>query len=104
MKTPTIYDIKYSTQEKQSLFFSRGAMKFFGQTMKDFSVKKSPAGRIFIYAPISDNYRTSKLYNKILGYTFKEFVSGDLVTVYNENGSMASHNTCADILNFISSH
>ena len=50
MKTPTIYDIKYQVQ-RTSHYFERDTMRFFGQTLKDFHVKKSPQGNIFIYAP-----------------------------------------------------
>ena len=36
----TIYDIKRMSKEKAPYFFDRKSMKFFGQTLKDFSVKK----------------------------------------------------------------
>lgn len=36
----TIYEIKRRTAETAPYFFSRKTMKFFKQTLKDFSVKK----------------------------------------------------------------
>jgi hypothetical protein len=44
-------------------------MRAFGQTMRSFKIVKSPAGRIFIYAPIRDRDTS-----RIMGYTFREFV------------------------------
>jgi hypothetical protein len=90
MKTPTIYDIKYDTLEKCPHFFSRDTLKFFGQTMKSFIVKKSPTGRIFIYAPIRD-YR-----GKQVGITFREFTGNDLVNF--------DLNTIEEIEQFIQDH
>jgi hypothetical protein len=48
----TIYEIKRRTLEKHPYFFSRNTMRFFGQTLKDFSVRKLPDGRYRITAPI----------------------------------------------------
>jgi hypothetical protein len=104
MNKLTIYDIKYATEGKSPYFFSRNTMKAFGQTMKSFKVAVSPAGRIFIYAPMRDNYRSSCLYNRLMGYTFREFQEGDLITVRNDDGSMLNHDTLNDIKNFISQH
>lgn len=46
----TIYDIKYRTTETH--FFDRKTLKFFGQTMKSFSVHKIDATHYRISAPI----------------------------------------------------
>lgn len=100
MKTPTIYDIKYRTLENQFHFFDRDTLKFFGQTMKDFRVKKSPTGRIFILATMY--YDT----NYAAGYTFREFVNNNLITPRNDDGT-AIKCGCYDldeIYDYIKSH
>jgi len=81
----TIYDIKNSLNES-SHFFDRDTMKFFGQTIKDFKVKKSPLGRIFIYAP-------SYWDGKLMGFTFSEFIDNKLQNI--------PLNTLIDIEEFI---
>lgn len=50
----TIYEIKRRTQETAPYFFSRNSMRFFGQTLKDFKVRKQPDGRYKITAPMRD--------------------------------------------------
>lgn len=69
----TIQDIERLTFRTNPYFFSRGTLKFFGQTKRSFKVRKSPAGRIFIYAP-------SYWDGKLMGYTFREYKDGDLLT------------------------
>lgn len=69
----TISDIKYFTEEKAPHYFSRKAMKFFRQTMKDFSVLHIDS-RVFITAPINNNN---------IGITLREFV-------YNKENPMQS--------------
>jgi hypothetical protein len=64
----TIYDIKYRTQQTAPYFFSSSSMKFFGQTMRSFSVKKQSDGRYFISAPMKDKSR-----GVIMGYTQRYF-------------------------------
>jgi len=51
----TIYDIKRMSKEKAPYFFDRKSMKFFGQTLKDFSVKKLNEERYYISAPMRDS-------------------------------------------------
>lgn len=46
----TIYEIKERTKETAPYFFSRGSMKFFKQTMKDFKVYKQANGKFLIVA------------------------------------------------------
>ena len=46
-----ISEIKARTQETSPYFFSRQTMKFFGQTMRSFSVKKQSDGKYLITAP-----------------------------------------------------
>ncbi len=70
---PTISEIKSRTLKKAPYFFSKNTMKFFGQRMSDYKVKRSPKGRIFIYAPTYDD-----LGNK-MPYTFMEFKNDDLI-------------------------
>jgi hypothetical protein len=66
-KRLTIYDIKYLTQESSPYFFERKTLKFFHQTLKDFSVRKLPNGRYFITAPMRDHS------GKCVGYTARYF-------------------------------
>jgi hypothetical protein len=88
MKTPTIYDIKHDVQDNEPYFFDRKSMRVFGQTMKDFKVRRSPAGRIFIYAPMFLN-------GKPLGvYTVREYKDRRLVYVHGLD-------TLADITEYI---
>jgi len=51
----TIYDIKRMSEEKAPFFFDRKTMKGFGQTLKDFSVKKLNEERYYISAPMRDS-------------------------------------------------
>jgi hypothetical protein len=46
----TIYEIKRLTEETAPYFFTRQTLKFFGQTLKDFSVTKQVDGRYMIIA------------------------------------------------------
>ena len=46
----TIYEIKELTKETAPYFFSRDTMRFFGQTLKSFRVKKQLDGRYKISA------------------------------------------------------
>jgi len=49
-----IYDIKERTKETSPYFFDHKSMKFFGQTMKSFKIKKQDDGRYYISAPMID--------------------------------------------------
>ena len=51
----TIYDIKRMIKNKEPFFFDRKTMKSFGQTLKDFSVKKLNEERYYISAPMRDS-------------------------------------------------
>lgn len=62
----TIYEIATRTEESSPYFFSRTTLKFFGQTMKSFRVKKEPDGRYKISAPIRNDGR-------IVGETIRFF-------------------------------
>ncbi len=68
----TITEIKYKTLEKCPYFFTRDTLRFFGQTMRSFKIKTSPAGNIYIYAP---SYWGARL----MGYTFRQFKDNDLL-------------------------
>ena len=50
----TIYQIKELTKETSPYFFSRSTLRFFGQTMRSFSVKKQADGRYRVSAPSRD--------------------------------------------------
>ena len=60
----TIYEIKQLTKETEPYFFDRDTMRFFGQTLKDFSVKKQDDGRYRIFAKsYSGGYDTVRYFN-----------------------------------------
>jgi hypothetical protein len=50
----TIYEIKNRTLESSPYFFTAKTLKFFGQTMRSFSVRKQTDGRYKIAAPMID--------------------------------------------------
>ena len=79
MKTPTISDIKY--------------MKFFGQTMRDFRVRKSPKGRIFIFAKGKHNT-----------YSFRQYTPSNKVGHGQLRNLPGNQNTLRDIEAYISKH
>ena len=83
-----IWDIKKLTFEKSPHFFDTDTLRWFGQTMNSFRVKKSPAGRIFIYAP-------SRQHREFMGFTFREFKDNDLVDVRHDNGEPFEHGSWA---------
>jgi hypothetical protein len=51
----TISEIKRRTQETSPYFFSKDTMRFFGQTMRSFSVRKQDDGRYKISAPMRNS-------------------------------------------------
>ena len=55
IKTMRIYDIKKMSKDKAPYFFERKSMKFFNQTLKDFSVKKLNEEKYYISAPMRDS-------------------------------------------------
>ena len=61
MKKLTIYDIKRETEETAPYFFDRKTMRFFGQTMRSFSVVRQSDGRIKISAPHLDRFTGKKI-------------------------------------------
>lgn len=67
----TIYEIKRFTQETAPFFFTSKTLKFFGQTMRSFSVKKQSDGRYMITAPCKDRFtgrdmgETKRFFNPI---------------------------------------
>ena len=63
----TIYDIKRLTSETSPYFFTSKTLKFFGQTMRSFSVKKQEDGRYLITAPVVDRL------GRVVGQTKRYF-------------------------------
>jgi len=67
----TIYEIKQRTQESAPYFFVPKTLKFFGQTMRSFSIKKQNDGRYYISAPMIDRFtgrnmgKTERFFNPI---------------------------------------
>ena len=63
----TIYEIKEKTKKTAPFFFDKKTMKFFGQTLKDFKVKKQSDGRFKITAKSGNNWnydhKTVRYYN-----------------------------------------
>ena len=51
----TIHEIKRLTKKTAPYFFDKNTMKHFGQTMKDFTVKKLQDNRYLVTAPIYDS-------------------------------------------------
>ena len=74
----TIYEIKEKTKETAPFFFSRGNMKFAGQTLKDFKVYKQKDGKFLIVAQSGSNWDnthyTKRLFNPLTNEL--EFVGG----------------------------
>jgi len=97
MKTPTIVEIKQATRKNAPHFFDRATLKFFGQTMHSFKVIRSPGGRVFVFAPRYDDVR-------LMGYTFREYVEGDLLMPRNDNGTLADDDTLEQVLDYIRTH
>ena len=64
----TIYEIKQRTLNTSPYFFVPKTMRFFGQTMKSFSVKKQTDGRYLISSPMAD-----KSTGRIIGKTQRYF-------------------------------
>jgi len=85
MAKPTITEIKLKTKEICPYYFSRETMKHFGQKMRDFSVRRSPRGDIYIVAPIYDDRGCRRT---PMGFTFRRFTGDDLVVVRDDNGEL----------------
>lgn len=62
-----IYDIKRETKETSPYYFSEKTLAHFGQTMKDFKVRKMECGRYIVEAPSYDHER------KFMGYSLRIF-------------------------------
>lgn len=62
----TIYEIKRRTEETAPEFFTRGTMKFFGQTLKDYKVYKIDNENYLITAPM-------RMRGKVIGHTRRLF-------------------------------
>jgi len=69
MKLPTIYQIRDATLETSPQFFSKANLKFAGQTMRSFEVRRGKSGAIYILAPLS-------LDGKTVGTSIRKF-TGD---------------------------
>jgi hypothetical protein len=101
-KTPTIHEIKAAVEAGKSdnYLFTRDSMKFFGQTLRDFKVKRSPTGRIFIYA--RSYWKDDHGGRRLMGYTFREYLDGQLLNLRAETGDVAK--TESGILEYIAAH
>ena len=71
----TIYEIKRRTEATAPHFFTRDTLKFFHQTMRDFSVYKQKDGKFLISAPIRQRLTrfTSGPLFATIGYTRRIF-------------------------------
>lgn len=67
MKKPTIYEIKRATLKTAPYFFNTKTLKFWGQTMKSFSVwKTDDPNKFLIEAPTRQKgYFTRRIFNTI---------------------------------------
>lgn len=63
----TISEIKRRTAETSPHFFDRKTLKFFGQTMRSFSVSKEGENKWLITAPMKDHT------GKVMGITKRIF-------------------------------
>jgi hypothetical protein len=65
----TIYEIKERTKETSPYFFSKDTMRFFGQTMRSFSVIKQADGKYLITAKSgkqwTETHYTKRLFNPL---------------------------------------
>lgn len=105
MRTPTIAQIKQATRVASPHFFDRATLRFFGQTMRAFKVRRSPGGRVFIFAPRQGEDRYYDPPVHLAGYTFREYVNNDLVLPRNDDGTLAdTNNTLAEVLRYIEEH
>jgi len=63
----TIYEIQERTKLSAPYFFVKDTLKFFGQSMSKFKVRKQADGRYLITQPINDGTRvvgtTERLFN-----------------------------------------
>lgn len=73
-KLPTIYDIKNATLESAPMFFSKGNLKFAGQSIKSFTVRRGKSGAVYIFAPLWMDGR-------LVGTTVRRFTGSDLESV-----------------------
>jgi hypothetical protein len=63
----TIYDIKKLTEANAPHFFTRDTLRYFGQTMRGFSVVRQYDGRIRISQPMRDRS------GRVMGKTVRLF-------------------------------
>ena len=65
----SIYDIKRICEENGSYFFSRQSMKFFGQKMADFSVRRHGVDKFYISAKWGKGIagKTERIFNPFTG-------------------------------------
>jgi hypothetical protein len=61
----TIYEIKRRSEESAPYFFVPKTLKFFGQTMRSFSVRKQQDGRFKISAPMIDRSNGRNMGNTV---------------------------------------
>ena len=101
MRAPTISEIKEATLEKSPYYFSRDTMKHFGQTMRDFKVRVSPQGNIYIYAPVRERRPYQSDYNSVKFYSLWLFYGEDL---HNINSEDVDRNSLASIEAYIKAH
>lgn len=74
----TIYEIKRLTESTSPKYFDRQTLRFFGQTMKDFSVKKQDDGRFKISAIMRDR--------------FSRRIVGESIRYFNPTNNNLEHN------------
>jgi len=67
MENMNIYDIKRATKDTSPYYFSPKTLAHFGQTMKDFTVRKLESGMYVVEAPTYDRE------GKFMGYSLRIF-------------------------------
>jgi hypothetical protein len=68
MKRLTIYDIKRLSAETAPYYFTRNTLRFFGQTLRDFSVYKMDGGKTWKIVAEMRDYR-----GKLMGHSVRYF-------------------------------
>ena len=91
-----ISDVKRQTRAKCPHFFSRGTLRFFGQTVRSFKVR-TVSGRRFIYAPSYSD--ASGCSDDSMYYTVREFADGNLHIV-RDNDNQVTFRTLQDVMGY----
>lgn len=100
---PSLGEIEELTHGASPHFFDRDTLRFFGQRKSMFRIKRSPAGRIFVYAPSYwRNHDGPGV--RLMGFTLREFTGTDLALPRGEAGEIAERDTLGGVRAWIAAH